>query len=520
MNLNLLKNKFSQTIRELTEEQQPKSQEDEQGGKLIYEEVSIVELKKKVDEAQREASSCREKENMAAETTRLYKTQVADVISEVGKLKKEIDRRSLENDSLMKTIEDLKSKNEDLEVKSISGPQDRQLFEETSKANLLLRESTIKATTEAVSLKAELKSSKEKQAYLERAIEKFQEKLEGRADELNEMNEMCASYQRQADAANMKAGLLKSKLEESHAARCSLARVIEQIKEAGKVQVVEEEQEQEGVVGNLRHELELNKAKVAELEDMFASTKSDKEETTNRLLELTQKLKQKKYLESEKMNDLQNLLDQVTEERDNFSRTLDCTRKIVEDQRKELARGLQRLQSQRDMVNKKELERQKSMKLYESVKDGKEEAMDIMEKHIKSLEKELEISTVEKKTKAVNGICTAADDQQQQVTDLQEKIKQLEQKLLLATEPNDKEAEEQKKEDSDHACQKKDGIKKKTRQIVGNWRTKSFRYARESTKCVCCLINGKQSMGQKFAIRIGFFAIFVGLVLLGRRIMG
>lgn len=307
-------------------------------------EVSIVELKKKVDEAQREASSCREKENMAAETTRLYKTQVADVISEVGKLKKEIDRRSLENDSLMKTIEDLKSKNEDLEVKSISGPQDRQLFEETSKANLLLRESTIKATTEAVSLKAELKSSKEKQAYLERAIEKFQEKLEGRADELNEMNEMCASYQRQADAANMKAGLLKSKLEESHAARCSLARVIEQIKEAGKVQVVEEEQE--GVVGNLRHELELKKAKVAELEDLFASTKSDKEETTNRLLELTQKLKQKKYLESEKMNDLQNLLDQVTEERDNFSRTLDCTRKIVEDQRKELARGLQRLQSQ------------------------------------------------------------------------------------------------------------------------------------------------------------------------------
>lgn len=90
------------------------------------------------------------------------------------------------------------------------------------------------------------------------------------------------------------------------------------------------------------------------------------------------------------------------------------------------------------MVNKKELERQKSMKLYESVKDGKEEAMDIMEKHIKSLEKELEISTVEKKTKAVNGICTAADDQLQQVTDLQEKIKQLEQKLLLATEPNDK----------------------------------------------------------------------------------
>jgi len=269
-----------------------------------------------------------------------------------------------------------------------------------------------------------------------------------------------------------------------------------------------------------------------ELEEMFGFMKSDKQETTNKLLEVTQKLKQKKYLETEKVNDLQQSLNQVIEERDNISRTLECTRKIVEDQRMELSSSLLRLQHQRDIVNKKELERQKSMKLYESEIDGKEELMDLMEKHIKNLEMKLEVSTVEKRSKAVNGTC----DDHQQVTDLQEKVKQLEQKLLLASEANNdnknKEKEEEddddvekkkevsKPEENNLACQNKDGLKKKTRQIVGNWRTKSFRYARESTKCVCCLINGKQSMGQKFAIRVGFLAIFICLLLLGRRIMG
>lgn len=184
-------------------------------------------------------------------------------------------------------------------------------------------QSKIESTEALVSLKTELKSAKEKENSLEKVIDELQMEMKCKEEKLNEANLMCKLYQDQTpiDANN----------------------------EAEKMpQGVRMKQSDDDaiLVALLEEELEATKERIRNLQEMFYSMESYKKEDSKKLLEVTQKLNKMKHLDAEKLIELQQAYDHVNEEKDSLSLAIETNRKIVDDQRHQLSRGVTILQEQ------------------------------------------------------------------------------------------------------------------------------------------------------------------------------
>lgn len=201
------------------------------------------------------------------------------------------DAAKEENASLLKTITELRSQIEETKANSDSTNQD--------------------AVEQVKSLKAELISEKEKQKSLEQAIDQLQKEVKDKEDCINDVKEKWMLFKNQT-------------IDERKAA---------------------EESNNEAVT-SLRDKLEASKAKANELQVIFNSMEAEKEQMSEKLLEVTQILQQKKYDEAEKLIELQRKYDEAFEKKDLADRTLDYTRKIVEDQRAQLSTSVVKIQQQ------------------------------------------------------------------------------------------------------------------------------------------------------------------------------